>query len=259
MKISVAMIAHNEEKNISAALKSVEWADQIVVIDCESSDGTRAVAEDAGADIFIRPNNPNLNINKNISIDKSTGDWILILDTDEVITYDLAGCIRHAINDDSDISAYKFPRQNFVLGKWTKFGSQYPDYQLRLFKQGKARFPEDHIHEKLDVKGKIGTIDTPFEHHPYPDIASLIRKNLRDSDFEANYLFKNHTRIGDNELISRVLVNIPLRFCRRYFLKAGYRNGVQGLIREVFDAFNQILRWFRVWELSRKTDKTGKN
>ncbi len=257
MKISIAMIAHNEADNIAAALKSVGWVDQIVVIDCESIDNTKAIAEDAGAEVYSCPNNPNLNINKNISIDKCTGDWVFILDPDEVIPYELAGCIRRVINEESNIVAYKFPRKNYVLGKWTKHGSQYPDYQLRLIRNGSARFPEDHIHEKLDVKGKVGKIDTPFDHHPYPDIASLIRKNVRDADFEADYLYRKGVRVGDRTLTSRILFGIPIRFFRRYFLKGAFRDGARGLIREVFDSHNQVLRWFRVWELSRKTDRAG--
>lgn len=258
MKISVAIIAHNEAQNIATALKSVEWVDQIIVVDCESTDGTASIVAESGAELYSEPNHPNLNINKNIAIDKCTSDWILILDADEVIPYELAGEIRRVVNDEGDIFAYKFPRKNFILGKWVKHGSQYPDYQLRLIREGKGRFPEDHIHERLAVRGKIGKIDTAFEHHPYPDIATFIRKNLRDAEFEANYLFQKGTRISTSGLMIRVFIKNSIRFCRRYFIKGGCRDGVQGLIREVFDIFNQTIRWFRVWELSRKTDRAGK-
>ncbi len=189
------MIAHNEADTIGAALSSVTWADQIVVVDTDSTDETADIARKMGAEVHVEPNHPNLNINKNIAINLCRGDWIFVLDADERIPYELAGEIRLAINE-GRADGYLVPRRNWVLGKWMKRGGEYPDYQLRLFRRGRGGFPAVHIHERLTVEGKVKRLSRPFDHYPYPDLNSMIGKNLRDTRFEAWHLFQNGKRIG---------------------------------------------------------------
>jgi len=251
VKLSVAIIAHNEADNLPYVLNSIDWVDQIVVIDCSSSDNTAEIARQAGADVYSEPNHPNLNINKNLSIDYCHGDWILVLDADENIPYDLAGLIRCIINEDSETNGYLIPRRNYVLGRWLHRGSQYPDYQLRLFRRGKGKFPAVHVHERIVLKGKVSKLELPFEHHPYRTLDSIIAKNRRYVEFEARFLYENGKRVSNIKLIWRVLVMTPLRFFRRYILKGGILDGVQGLMLAWFDAVNQVQRWFRLWELQR--------
>ena len=176
ISLSVALIAHNEGPILGDALWSVCWADQLVVVDAGSTDNTAVTAKAYGAEVYTEPNRTNLNENKNIAIDHCRGEWILVLDADEVIPYDLAGAIRRTIADKVPENGLLIPRKNFVLGRWTRRGSQYPDYQLRLFRRGRGRFPAQHVHERLKVQGKIGKLDIPFEHHPYRDLDTLIEK-----------------------------------------------------------------------------------
>ena len=167
----------------------MSWADQIVLVDAGSTDNTAEIAVKYGAEVYSEPNRHNLNHNKNIAISHCKGDWIFILDADEKIPYDLAGEIRRIVNSDANAAGYLVPRRNFVMGRWVRRGSQFPDYQLRLFKRGKGVFPAKHVHERLDVSGNISKLSLPFDHHPYPNFKMLVQKNLRYAEFEANYHF----------------------------------------------------------------------
>ena len=253
------MIALNEEHCIARALQSVKWADQIVVLDCGSTDDTFNIARKYTNDLEVIENHPNLNINKNKAIDKCTYEWVFILDADEVIPYDLAGEIRRIINEGNSTNGFMVPRRNFVLGKWMKRGSQYPDYQLRLFRKEKGRFPAVHVHERLEVEGQIAELSIPFDHHPYPTLSSMMRKNRRDFEFEAQYLFDQGIRSSGTGTAFRILTSVPVRFFRRYFLKLGFLDGIQGLIVSWFDVANIVQRWFRLWELSKHSQQLDKN
>jgi len=250
------VIAHNESKNLPVALESVTWADQIVVVDAGSTDNTAEIAVRFGAEVFREPNRKNLNLNKNIAIEHCKGDWIFILDADEEIPYDLAGEIRRIMNSKETEAGYLVPRRNFVMGKWLRRGSQYPDYQLRLFKRGKGIFAAKHVHERLTVDGKIAKLSLPFDHHPYPNYKMLVEKNNRYAELEAVYQFNQGKRISVTELLFQALLRVPLRFIRRYVIKGGFLDGVPGLIMAWFDISNYMLGAIRLWELSK--DETAK-
>ncbi len=249
--ISIAVIAHNEAAVLRDALKSVSWAEQIVVIDCGSTDETADIALQLGAEVYTEPNHANLNINKNMAIKHCTGDWIFVLDADETIPYNLAGEIRCVINF-PNADGYLVPRRNFMLGKWIKRGSQYPDYQLRLFKRNKGVFPAVHVHERLQVDGKVQKLIEPFDHFPFPDLDTMIMKNLRYIDFEAKHLYQQGKRVTLLHLIQVLCISAPFRFFRRYILKGGFLDGMTGLIRVWFDAFNLVMRWIRLYDLQRQ-------
>ncbi|NQT35774.1 glycosyltransferase family 2 protein, partial [bacterium] len=186
--ISVAIIAHNEEECIDKALSSVSWADEIVVINCDSTDDTALICSRFNVDVHPEPNRVNLNINKNIAIDRCSSEWILVLDADEIIPYDLAGEIRLTVNEGKH-DGYRIARRNHILGRWLKHGGQYPDWQLRLFRRTRGRFPEQHIHERIRIDGSIGRLKQAFDHYPYHDLNDMIRKNSFYARFEAQYLY----------------------------------------------------------------------
>ncbi len=254
-RISIAMIAHNEESCIKEALTSVEWADQIVVIDCDSDDDTAKIASAAEAEVYHELNRSNLNINKNIAIDKCDGDWILVIDADEVIPYDLAGEIRKVINK-SEIDGYLIPRKNFVLGKWLSHGGQYPDYQLRLFRNGKGKFGAKHVHERLSISGQVEKLEHSFHHYPYNSLQQMSLKGIFYYEFEAEYLNSLGKRVSFTSMIIKVGFKPLSRFIRRFIFKGGFIDGVPGLAAAYFDAWNQAMRWFRLWELNNKDIKS---
>lgn len=250
-KLSVAIIAHNEAHRILQALESVKWADQVVVVDTESEDGTGDIARQWGAEVLRAPNNPNLNVNKNTAISACRNDWILVLDADEVIPEALRREIEDVI-ETAQNKGYLLPRQNFVWGSPLRYGGQYPDWQLRLFRKGWGIFPAQHIHERLKLEGKVGRLKSPMHHYPYPDLASMVHKGFRDALFEADYLRARGYQATFFNLCLFGFIQSGIRFFNRYVVKGGFLDGIPGLAMAFFDATNRILRWLRLWELERK-------
>src|SRR3989344_3816517 len=139
-KLSVVISAFNEERKIADCLSSVKFADEIILIDNTSTDKTQEVSKKFTSKIFIRPNNPMLNVNKNFGFAKTTGDWILSLDADEEVSKELADEIKTLIKKNPKENGFWIPRKNFTFGKWTEHAGWYPDHQLRLFRKDKGEF-----------------------------------------------------------------------------------------------------------------------
>jgi len=246
--LSVAMIAFNEAAHLPRSLGSVCWADQLVLIDSSSTDTTAEVGSALGAEVETLPNHPNLNLNKNAAIDRCRCEWILVLDADEVVSDELAGEIRRVISHPNAVG-YCLPRRNHVMGRALRFGSQYPDWQLRLFRRNKGRFPADHIHETIKIEGRVGRLENPLYHYPYVSVEALSRKGLRDAAFEARHLFSKGRRASLLKFYYQCSLKANLRFFRRYILKGGFLDGVPGLMMASFDAWNTVLRWLLLWEM----------
>ncbi len=251
--IGISMIAHNEERQIANALQSSMFADDIVVVDCESTDNTAKIVNNfTRARLFGRPNNRNLNVNKSFGFEQLKTDWIFYLDPDEIITPQLADEIRQAISSDR-YAAYKLPRRNIFFGRWLAHGSQYPDMQLRLFKRGKASFANQHVHEMLKVDGATGHLKNAFEHHPYPEIADYLRKMIFYTGFQAEFWHNSGMSADVINTWRHMFFRPVFRFLRRYFLKQGFRDGWQGFVAAAGDAFQNIFSFGRFLEIrSRK-------
>jgi glycosyltransferase involved in cell wall biosynthesis len=155
VKLSVVITAYNEEENIKDCLESArEIADEIIVVDNNSSDTTSEIAKKYTKDVFNQENNPEkIDVQKNFGFSKAKGDWILSLDADERITDDLAKEIKSAIDSDDETTGYWIPRKNIIFGKWIKNDMWWPDYQLKLFKKGKGKYT-DGVHKALEVEGE---------------------------------------------------------------------------------------------------------
>jgi len=240
--IGISLIAHNEEEQIRQALESASFADQIVAVNCESTDRTREIImEFPQVTIFDRKNNPNLNQNKTFAFEQLTTDWIFYLDPDERIPPDLRDRIRNAANEKP--VAFKIPRKNFFFGRWLEHGGQYPDYQLRFFKRGFAKFPNRHVHESLEVTGEIGTIREPFEHIPYPSVSSFLKKMNFYTTFQADFWEKDGMKSSLWRSFRFFLFRPISRFLRRYFFLGGFRDGWQGYLAALGDAFQIAVSW----------------
>ncbi len=235
-KISVSIIGYNEARNLPRCLASLKWADEVVFVDCESSDGSAALAAAAGAKVFSRPNNPNLNVNKQFGLEQCSGDWILYLDPDETVGEELAGELKRVAAAGTD-AAYLVPRRNFYFGRWLRHGGKYPDRQLRFFRAGKAAFPCVDVHERLRVDGTIGALSSPMDHHPYNTGSELLRK----MDFYSGR--KTEREAAGRRAVS--LARAARRFCVNYFLKGGFLDGGAGFVSAVADLFSECLAWIK--------------
>lgn len=232
--ISVAMIAHNEERNLSRSLASAAWADEIVFVDCGSTDGTAGAAKAFPVKYFSRPNSRAVYVNKQFAIDQTSSDWILILDADEEVTPALRIEISRAITEPAGAAAFSMPRRNFYFGRWLRHGGKYPDTQLRLFRRGSARFLPLPVHERLDVQGTIARLSEPINHYPYSDASDMEKKLAFYSEILVrSYEIKKRSRI-------LTLLRPFTRFFSSYVLKLGFLDGREGLRTALMD-FRTVL------------------
>lgn len=246
--LSITIIGHNEAQHLRELLPSLTFAEEIIYVDCESQDNSLDVAQTQGCRTFARPNNRNLNVNKSYAMEQATGDWLFYLDPDERMSPELVQEITELLQSDPRPNAYKLPRRNHYFGHWLRYGSQYPDTQLRLFRRGKAHFPNRHVHEKLQVEGEIGTLKQALWHYPYLDISQFLRKFDFYTGVEADYLAEAGVRLSWSNHLRFLLLRPGSRFLRRYLLKQGFRDGLPGLFCALFDALNQMVRYFKLWE-----------
>jgi glycosyltransferase involved in cell wall biosynthesis len=254
-KISVAVIAHNEENNLPGLLDTLDFTDEVVVLDAGSSDRTAEIARGAGARVLEGENLRNLNVNKTRAVEATTGDWIIYLDADERVPPELADEIRAAAEENGrGRVAFTMPRLNQYFGKYLRHGGAYPDTQLRLFKRGKARFPCMSVHEKLDVDGPVGKLRTPLIHDSYPTLAEYMRKFPFYVQAGADHLERKGVRPGIINTLKYFVVKPAFRFLRRYVIRLGFLDGWRGFAAATMDAYQYVMTYSAY--LDRKRKKT---
>jgi len=245
-RLSVTIIAWNEEERLRSCLESVSWADEIVVADAESSDKTVQLAREFTDRVWVRPW-PGFAIQKNFALDQATGDWILSLDADERVSPELAQRVKAIVTADGPADGYLVPRRNMFWGAWVRYGGLYPDYQLRLFRRGAGRFVEDAVHESVRVTGRVETLGEALLHHSYRDLEDFVRRSNRYSTLAARDWLRRGRRVGVPGLIMKPLG----RFFSMYILKRGFLDGWRGLVLAVLYAEYVFLRMAKAWEAHR--------
>ena len=241
---SVAVLAHNEARDLDALLATLSFADEVIVADAESSDETAAVARRAGAKVISVANDYNLNVNKSAAIAACRGDWLMYLDPDERVPAALAAAVRAAAGGDARYAAYEFPRLNNYFGRYLRHGGAYPDYQLRLFRRGRARFACRSVHERLEVDGPIGRLAPALLHETYPTTADYLRKLPFYVVAGADYFRRRRIPVNLAAALWFFLLRPTFRFCRRYFFRLAFLDGWAGLLACGLDAFQGRLSYF---------------
>jgi glycosyltransferase involved in cell wall biosynthesis len=252
MKVSVVISAFNEEKKIEDCLKSIRGiASEIIFIDNSSTDKTVSIAKKYTDSIFIRENNPMLNVNKNYGFSKVSGDWILNLDADERVTETLFNEIE-SIDKDTEVSGFLIPRKNIIFGRWIQHTGWYPDYVLRLFRKDKGKFEEKHVHEQIKIEGKIEKLENPFEHLNYESISQFLNKMVKTYTVsEAENLLKTGYQYNSFDI-----ARMPLsEFIKRYFAEEGFKDGMHGLVLSLLQAFYHFIVFLRLWEAHKYPDE----
>jgi glycosyltransferase involved in cell wall biosynthesis len=244
--ISVAIAAYNERGFIRRCLDSVSgWADEIVVVDGSSTDGTAEIARDYTPNVLVTTNKLMLNVNKNIAIDAATCEWVLVLDPDESVSPPLAQELRAIADGDGAHEGYWIPRRTIELGGWVRRMGLYPDEQLRLFRNGSARFRCAHIHETVDLRGSAGRVAGELLHEPRQSLFEYVHKRNLYSEHRARHLFSE----GAPFRLSRLLARPLWAFAKAYFLKGGWREGVRGLVMCASGAYGTFLQDAKLWQL----------
>jgi len=248
MKISATIITLNEAANIGDACKSLDWADEIVVVDSGSTDETRQIAEACGARVFKR-DWPGFALQKQFAVDQAEYDWIFSLDADERISDELKASIMRLRNEpDAGLAdGYRIARRSFYQGRWIKGGGWYPDWQLRLFRKLTGRWEPRHIHEsvKLHSSARIGKLAGDILHYSVRDSAQHHRMiGERYAPLAAQQMFEE----GRQTSALKIATAAPAAFLGSYIFKGGFRDGLAGLTIASFAAHHAFLKHVMLWE-----------
>ncbi len=250
--IAITIIGYNEADHLKELLPQLKWADEVIYVDCSSTDDSLKIARANRCKTFVRPNLSNLNVNKAFAISQATADWIFYLDPDERIPPELQNEIVNTIQSPGEYVAFQLNRRNYYFGKWLRHGSQYPDTQLRLFRSGYAHFPQRHVHEKLLVNGPIGQLKNDMLHYPYLTVDQYLQKFNFYTTFEAEFLWESGVRPSLGKGFQLLFWKPVSRFVRRYLFKFGFLDGLPGLFAAQFDALNFVVRYMKLWDIARR-------
>ena len=227
MKISVYIIAFNEVEKIRDCINSILWADEIVVADSHSTDGTSEIAQELGAKVVHIPFNGYGDL-RNQAITKCTGDWIFSLDSDERCTTEVRDEILGLI-DNAPLDIYRVPRKNFFMGRWIKHSGWYPNYrQPQLFRNGKMKYSIDPVHEgflSLSDK-KIGFIKNSIWQYPFKDTEEVMHKANRYSSLGVTKLQEK----GIKGSVFKAFLHGSWSFIKHYIFKLGFLDGGPGFV-----------------------------
>ena len=285
--ISTVLATFNEEANIKACLDSVKgWVDEMIIVDEQSTDKTKEIAEGLGAKVYSEPHEQIFHITKNKAINKAKSTWILQLDADERITEEMKkeiigilegeyfgydnwiSPVRKSINKivkifpepsklNKPASAYWLPRKNFFLTRYLKNTGQYPDPVIRLFQKGKAILPAKDVHEQMKVDGVVGWLKTDLDHYATPDFSRYLLRENRYSSLQARFYKEAGLKIHFGNTIKFLFCKPLGTFLDLYFRRRGFLDGFPGFVFSLYSGLHHAFSYMKLWELY-KNDTYGK-
>jgi len=246
-KISVVIIAKNEEKNIARCLGSVRWADEVIVVDGFSADRTAAIAQSLGAKVIQHKFTGSFADERNTGLDAARNDWTLHIDADDVVTEGFQAGMEEALSGNRGEAVYKFNRKNFFLGHRMDYGG-FHHYIPNLINKRSVRY-EGAVHEVPAYKGSIGTIEADINHYPFDSISQFLERQNRYTDIAARELLKAEGAMPEPK-IKKNLINKSFKtFWKIYVKKQGFRDGVYGLVFAILFSLINFMKWAKYWEL----------
>jgi glycosyltransferase involved in cell wall biosynthesis len=242
--LSVVIITLNEQAKIRDCLESVNWADEIVVMDSYSTDDTIRISREFTPNVYQNDflgDGPM----RNLAIERTTSDWILTIDADERVTPTLKAEIQKVLAHPVAF-AYYIPRRSFFLGRWIRYCGWTPDYVLRLFRKDQGRYDEHLAHAKLVPNGKPAKLNNPFHHFPYADVSEYVRKINSHTDLIAR-------EEGHRTTLPACWLHPIGRFLRTYLLRLGFLDGKQGLVLAMLASYYAFVKHIKIWEVNHVT------
>ncbi|MDP3009137.1 MAG: glycosyltransferase family 2 protein [Methylococcales bacterium] len=243
MTLSVIIITKNESTHIGGCLQSVAWADEIIVLDSGSVDNTVDLCR-VVTDKVYSTDWQGFGIQKQRALDKATGDWVLSIDADEIVTPELKAEIQQAMQA-SDMNGFEIPRLSNYCGRAMRHGGWFPDYVLRLFRREFGEFTNHVVHERVLVDGHIGRLHTPFLHDAFVDFEEVLHKVNNYSTLGATVLYERGVRSS----LPKAIMKGVWTFIRTYFLKAAFLDGQQGLMLAISNAEGAYYKYVKLWAL----------
>ncbi len=244
-QISILLPTFNNAATVRETLESIQWADEILVVDSFSTDTTLEICQEYGARI-IQHDYINSARQKNWAAPQCRHEWVLQIDTDETLESGAREEIEAALAPGAEsVQAFRLPRKNHVLGRWMRRAGIYPDYQTRLFRRDHGRWMEREVHAHIEVPGEVRTLEHHIMHYGMPNISKQIRNLDRYTRYEADELRKQGIRFGWSRLILRPW----LIFLHRYVWLKGFLDGWRGLILCSYFGIYDFLSQAKLWEL----------
>ncbi|MCX7798616.1 MAG: glycosyltransferase family 2 protein [Melioribacter sp.] len=242
-KISVLIIAYNEEKNIRECLESVKWADEIILVDAESKDSTVDIAKNYTDKIYIRKWQGYFQ-QRMFSLQQATNEWILSLDADERVSNELRYEIESILSNEVDVNGFYIPRRNHFLGKVIKSCFWYPDYQLKLFRKQFATVTNRKVHEAFEVFGKKSYLRNDIIHLTHQNLKDTFRKINEYSTLQAE------EKIKEKKVKPYDLILHPISaFLNHFISRKGYKDGIYGLMVSLVHMITNMMTYMKIWEL----------
>lgn len=239
MSVSVAIITKNEAHNLTACLETVQWASEIVVVDCGSTDNTTELAQKMGAKVYYRAFDT-YGDQKQYAADVCTQEWVLCVDADERISPQLADEIQQTVQNNPQENGFYLTRVNFLYGKRLKYGGVGTEKILRLFRKNFATYKNRSLHEYVEVQGKTAPLKYPFEHHSIPDLQTHWEKIMKYTDIEAvkkpKYSFL------------RIVILPWVKFIGIFVFKLGFLDGYEGYMWARMSALSKSIRAFKAYK-----------
>lgn len=243
--LSVVLAVYNEEKNLAECLESIkDLADEIVIVDGGSRDKTVDIANKYNAKVIKTNNPPIFHINKNKAIDAAKSEWILQLDADERVTPALADEIKKAINSNK-LNGFWIPRRNFFLNRFLNKGGQYPDYTMRLYKNGKGRLPAKDVHEQAIILGEVGYLKNDLLHMRDINFSKYLEGLNRYTNLLALQMNKGGVTKNPLEFINYFFIKSISWFLKTYIRHRGFMDGGAGFIFSFFSALRFPIAYFK--------------
>ncbi|MGB7202520.1 MAG: glycosyltransferase family 2 protein [Pyrinomonadaceae bacterium] len=248
MKISATVIVHNEEDNIAEVCESVAWADEIIIVDSDSTDRTVEIAKQY-TDKILNREFKGFKDKHEFADAQTTGDWIFWIDADERVSDELRASIANLREyDDSKLAdGYKISRKTFFMDRWIRHCGWSPDYQMRLYRKNKSYWDGVAPHQTARVDGRVETLDGKLLHYTKSDLSEYHRVTNSYATLAAEYLAAEGKTVGAFGIFTSAVA----AFIRTYILKQGFRDGVPGLMISMFTAYGVFLKYAKVWEINR--------
>lgn len=245
-RLSAIIITRNEAANIAACLDTLSFCDERIVVDCGSSDDTVALARAAGARVAHR-DWTGFGAQKNYALSLATGDWVLSIDADERVSPALATAIRMATAG-GGAEGFEMPRRSTFCGREMRHSGWSPDYVLRLFRRGRARFTDDIVHERVVCSGKVGRLTEALIHHPVRRLEDAIARMDSYSTAGARKMIERGRQVSFFSGIAHGFFS----FFRAYVLRAGFLDGREGFLLAIANAEGSYYRYMKAWLEARR-------
>jgi len=242
--ISAIIITHNEADRLERCLKGLSWCDEIVIVDSGSTDETVAVAEKYTNRVFIE-DWKGFGAQKQSALSKAAGEWVLSVDADEVISSALSEEILCSIKKEKNVDGFLIPRKNLYVEKWLRFGGQYPDYVLRLFRKKAGKFTESIVHERVIVEGKTKKLKTPIIHYAFENLTDRIEKLNNYSSLSARQMLLSGKTVGSFS----PLVHCTSLFIKDYIFRLGFMDGWEGFNVALLKSLGAYFKYAKLREL----------